>query len=61
MFWEQGVPGSNPGIPTTENQGAKLSFSSFFILSDETFMKQIFKKVIHSPPLHDPLLPHPQF
>ena len=21
MLWEQGVPGSNPGTPDTENQG----------------------------------------
>ena len=21
LLWEQGVPGSNPGIPTSENQG----------------------------------------
>jgi len=32
MFWEQGVPGSNPGIPTTKNQGVRRKFNSFFIL-----------------------------
>ena len=30
LLWEQGVPGSNPGTPTDENQGVTVKCSSFF-------------------------------
>ena len=32
LLWEQGVPGSNPGIPTTKNQGVTENVTPFFVL-----------------------------
>ena len=29
LLWEQGVPGSNPGIPTNENQGVTANVTPF--------------------------------
>ena len=31
LLWEQGVVGSNPATPTTENQGVTIKSSSFFV------------------------------
>ena len=31
LLWEQGVPGSNPGIPTNENQGDTANVAPFFV------------------------------
>ena len=37
LLWEQGVPGSNPGIPTTRNQGVTVNVAPFFVLVNVWF------------------------
>ena len=31
LLWEQGVPGSNPGIPTIKNQGVTVNVAPFLV------------------------------
>ena len=41
LLWEQGVPGSNPGIPTNENQGITANVTPFFVCVPSYYKKEV--------------------